>query len=730
MIKIILALTLLSMPFLYGQSFQLRGRIIDSETNKPIESANIGSELLSLHTTSDSLGNFIFPNILSDKIEIEITHVSYKKYVIAIDLKENKDHIFHLIPKAIDISPVVITSEHIHTRFEDIYSKTATVQGRKLERKLNETIASTLKNEVGLSIRSMGPAPARPVIRGLGSDRILLMEDGLKTVDLSSTSYDHAVTIDPFAIEKIEVLRGAKTILYTPATIGGVVNMVKHEILMDKHSEYYGILGGFYQTVNNGYAGLAQAEIPFNSFMLRADFNKKENDDLNTPIGNLSNSYSESLNYSGSVSYFPSFGVIGYSFRNFELDYGIPGGFIGAHPSGVDIEMRRQQNNLKSVIAFGSKTFNNLEIHASRVYYRHKEYESSSVIGAEWKILAYLGYLKLNHSKLFWFKSGAAGLSVEHRNVDIGGYVFNPPSKSLKTALFIYENIELDKWAFEFGMRYNYDNILPEYEKYAKIGFIRNREFNTWSLSFSGLYNLTEVCEVGLNISKSSRAPTIEELYSEGPHLAAYSYEIGNPELDDEAGVSAELFFSIQRNNISLNLSFFRYDIYNYIIPRNTGEINFQTFLPIYQTFGVDAVLQGFEHQIIYEINDYLRLSNLGSFVYGEFGDNSSPLPQIPPYKGMIELEYHTGKFSFGVNGEYALAQERLDNFEERTPGYFVINSSLQFSFDTDYLIHNFSLNLENILNQEYRNHLSRIKSILPEKGINLRMLYKVYISI
>jgi iron complex outermembrane receptor protein len=242
------------------------------------------------------------------------------------------------------------------------------------------------------------------------------------------------------------------------------------------------------------------------------------------------------------------------------------------------------------------------------------------------------------------------------------------------------------------------------------------------------LYEFSQEVYIGANISKSSRVPTIEELFSEGPHLAAYSYEIGNPELESESGIGTELFVYHNFDRLKFNLNLFRNDLSYYITPRNTGEINYATFLPVYKSFGVPAIFYGAEGKIDWEFVKDFNLSTTMSYTYGEFDETGDPLPQIPPLKGNIELTYTNSNFGAGVSSELAAAQNRTDQFEEETDGYVVFNSFIQYNFNTSSILHSFTLNFDNIFDTEYRNHLSRVKSILPEPGRNIRLIYKLFL--
>jgi iron complex outermembrane receptor protein len=368
-------------------------------------------------------------------------------------------------------------------------------------------------------------------------------------------------------------------------------------------------------------------------------------------------------------------------------------------------------------------------VNFSNAYYRHKEFEASGRIGSEFRIINHNGFVNINHGKLNFTDNGILGVSFEYRDFDIGGFVFTPPTNSYNISAYIFETFRNGKFSFEFGGRYNYDKVKPEIEKPdADIGPIVTRTFNTFSLSLSVLYELTQRVIVGGNISKSSRVPTIEELFSEGPHLAAYSYEVGNPLLYSENGVGIEAFVYHKFDKLFFNMNLFYNNLNSFIVPRNTGEINYQTFLPIYATSGVGAVFYGVEIQFDWQFWNNLSFNATTSYTKGDFRGSGDPLPQIPPLKSIFEIKYSNGNISGGILSEIAADQNSVDTFEEPTPGYAVFNSYLQYVLTTGNFIHNISINLDNIFNREYYNHLSRIKSVLPEAGRNLRLSYKVYL--
>lgn len=714
---------------LLGANQSLSGIVLDSETNAPVDNAIVQILELSKTLTCNNEGQFSLSEVEYGLYTFSINHIGYKENVSSVSVDQNTNQLiaFYLIPKNIELEAVIISDYKSYSKFDDLNELSSVLKGKELQKQLGLTLASTLKNEAGLAMRSMGPAPSRPVIRGLGSSRVLISEDGIKTTDLSATSPDHAVTIDPFTVSRVEVLRGPRILLQTPTTIGGIVNVVKEEIPELLHDGLTGQIGLFGESVNKGYLGSMMLEVPIDPLVVKGGISRRKTQDLNTPLGELGNSDSENLNYNLASSFIFDQGFIGASFSRFGLDYGVPGGFVGAHPNGVIISIYKNQYNVKSKYYFDSETLEDITVDLSRVFYRHKEFESSGALGSEFKIVNYIGNINLHHNHFGFLEHGTIGASIENRDFDIGGFVFTSPSKSINISSFLFETYSYKKLNFEFGARYDFNKITPDVEKEnTNIGDIRTRTFNNYSLSLSALYQQSENVYFGANISKSSRVPTIEELFSEGPHLAAYSYEVGNPDLKSERGYGGELFVYHQFTDLYFNLSVFGNRLWDYIIPRNSGEINYATFLPIYKTEGIQAVLYGFESRIDWDICKCLQLSNTISLTRGEFVDGGN-LPQIPPVKGFTEIKYKTDTYSFGSSGEWALRQNKVDEFEEATNGYFVANIFFQYVISFEKSTSNISLNIDNVFNTEYRNHLSRVKSILPEAGRNFRLSYKMY---
>lgn len=708
----------------------LKGVILDVTNDSPISGVIIKITDSPHYAVSDKAGYFYIYLSSVQNPEIEFSHIAYKSLKIKVKDNNRKasNLIIHLTPSTYSTETIVVSGRHMKTgsHSDDVF--TDILQGKELEKALGTTLAFTLKNEAGVSMRSMGPAPSRPVIRGMGGDRVLILEDGFPSVDLSATSPDHAVSLDPFTIERVEVIRGPAVLVHSPITIGGIVNVIRNEINRDFSNSIEGMAGIYGESANKGLLGSGILQVPVDDFLFRYEFSRRTTENLQTPIRALPNSNSTLINQSGSFSYRFGTGYTGMSVRNFSLNYGIPGGFVGAHPDGVRINLFKRAYTAKLYMDLHYDYISSIDFRVSRNYFSQQEFESTGLVGAEFGIFHYSGQLEISTKNLGIFKTGTMGLNAEYRDFNIGGFVFTSPSKSVNISGFIYQNVALsNQSSLETGIRLGTASFRPQNTGQLINGkSVESRNFFALSFSVSYSHMLNDNNSLGAALHKTSRFPTIEELYSAGPHLAAYSYETGNPELKEENGYGIEVFHAFSTELITLKSNIYFNYLNSYILPRNNGKINFATLLPTYETSGVQARLAGGEIAFEFMPAENITITNTLSYTYGEFLTKAG-LPSIPPFKNHISIGYKSNHFSMGIRSEFAATQNRVDSFEIPTPGYGVHGAFIQYTFLQKSIIHNLSLNVDNIFNKEYRNHLSRVKVILPESGISARFIYKLY---
>lgn len=721
---------LLVASFSYSQESKIKilGSISDSTTNEPIAHCLVCYGVFK--SLSDGEGHFSLVVPFSDTITLNTSHVAYTPESIVVFTKNRKElrQNIYLKRTTITTPEVLISSQLESLQSTSVYSNK--LFGKKLQRELADNLAFTLRNQPGVAIRSMGPAPARPVIRGMSSDRVVISEDNNKSRDLSGTSPDHAVTVESFTMERVEFLRGPKVLTQSSSTLAGIINVVRNEIASKVSEKISGTVGLYGETVNSGVLGGVVITVPFSSFMYRGEYTSRKTGNTTSGRGEVLNTSINTLNYSNSLSYINSWWFAGVSWREYESDYGIPGGFVGGHPNGVDISMKK--NAINGLLHFGlhSAGLDMLEIEFSSNGYRHIEYEKSGSIGAEFVINDLLIEAKIYNDNLLYFTSGVIGSSFYNKDLRLGGYVFTPPSTSHNFSLYTYQEIGRKESLFSFAARLEHGNYQLDLSRYpgSKNSTLSDRDFTVISASASYSLYLGSNSSILGQVSRTSRIPTVEELFSEGPHLAAYSYEIGNPKLSAEYGYGAEVTYSYQDNLFNGKLSGFYNYLPYYIIPQNTGRINYQTLLAEYQTQGTESRISGFELSAEYKLHSTITLSADVTFTEGVNLTDKAPLPMIPPVKSNLSIEYlPTTQFSILLRSENAFSQGKLAQFEEKTAGYSIISVNTAFSFNLFETYSTISLNAENLLNKEYFNHLSRIKSVFPESGRNVKLILKTH---
>ena len=706
----------------------LEGYVFDHKTQRTIDNVDIKLDDGAVGTTTDERGRFVLR--LSEGVHrLSFFRVGYGLVSREVRVSGSRLPILYveIVAREIVMDTIDVVAKSVETRFEALHEATGVLSGDELQKKYSLTLAETMKNEIGVAIRSMGPAPARPVIRGLSGDRVQINIDGIETHDLSATSADHAVAVEPFNSERLEIIRGPRTLLHTASAIGGVINVVKQKIPEDHPQRVFGSVGAYGETVNRGYLSAVGITVPVGPLALYAETTYRNTRDVQTPIGRLANTPIDTRTHLLGLSYPTDRGYIGASFDQFDTQYGIPGGFIGGHPNGVDLDIDRRVFDGRAAYYFDREVLSSVEMDFTRTFYHHFEYESSGSIGSEFLFHDYRGDLKLFMNTQGQTRNTVLALGFGHHNLKLGGFVFTPPTREQCASLglyheFIYRDIE-----FQASARYTYTDFDPRPSTRSLAALGVDRTFHAWSAAISPLVTITDRLIGGFNFSRSQRVPRIEELYNHGPHLAAYTFEVGNVNLEAETSLGFEVFFHYLQPGVDFVLSGYWNEFDTYIAPRNTGEINFAQLLPIYASDGVAARFLGLEMHLGWRLNTRLNLELNGSYVRGENRDEDVPLPEMPPLKFVGSTTYEHPYLTVGGTAEFVAGQERVDIFEDPTDGYAVFSVYAQRDINTNHTRHSIILFLDNLLDTEYRNHLSRIRSVMPEIGRSIKVHYKMF---
>lgn len=727
------------------------GTVLNAGTGAPLHAAVARVEETGQVSVTDRTGAFLLMGVPAGAQVIVVQHIGYRTERRTVDVRAGQTVRveLELEPAPVTLDELVVTAALGARALSEALRPVVAVRGRELERKLEGTVAATLREEPGLAVRSMGPAPARPVIRGLGGDRILILEDGERVGDVSSASADHAVAVDPLSARQIEVVRGPAALFYGSNALGGVVNVVRDEIpraLPDRTVWEAAVHG---QTATPGVAGSGSVVQPVGPVALRLEGTGRTAGDLRTPLGTTPNTDLLTYNGAASGSWIGDWGHAGMGLRLFRSEYGIPPDPVAGHPGGVDIELRRASWRGEAHWNRALGPFSELNLTAGWTDYHHLEIESGGIVGTEFGLITHSGEVQAMHEA--WGPFARGGIGVRLQEVRYGADVGRGPIRAdeYSAGMFVLQEAELGPWEVQVGGRYDLQRSLPR-----NIGLVRgvparDRTFHSLSGSVAVLHALDDGIRIGMSGARAFRTPSAEELFSQGPHLATYTFEVGNPELRAETGYGLDLFLRVDRPAFQAELAGFWNEIDDFVQPTNTGMTRGNLF--IYRFTNTDARFLGAEGRAEWRVMGDLRLDGTASFVHGREPATGEPLPFIPPLSGHVDVRYEPERWLAMLGWRWSLEQDRVPSPPElpfgqsycpgpepepgcrpvpgefrSTPGYGLLDAAAAFRWEMGGRSHSVTVRLENLTNAEHRNHLSWIKELAPEPGRNLSLLYRV----
>jgi iron complex outermembrane receptor protein len=624
------------------------------------------------------------------------------------------------LTSAVHFSESVTVSPDGRDRFE-AYQPVTILGGEDLQQRLGPTLGATLASEPGVNVRTFGAGNARPVVRGLDNDRVLILENGARTGDLSSQSADHGVTLDPASATQIEVVRGPATLLYGSSAIGGVVNLVSDEIPMRPISGAHGNFIGQGATADES-AGIAGNVRGGNgAWAFRANGSAQRTDDYDTPEGKIPNTQSNSKSVGGGLSRTLADGFVGGSYQFVDTRYGVPfveEGGTTLHPRRHRVDLRAERRDLGSFIS-------GFKVHAAFRDYTHDEIEASGEIATTFKNRVEEVNVYLNQRPAGPLK-GTFGFRGEHRSYSaLGEEALAPPTTQNTGSAFIYEELAYRHVSVQFGARLDRTSFDPDGAAVERDD-VRKRDFTNFSASFGLLGYLRDDVTVALNLARAVRNPSLEELYNLGAHVGNFAFEVGDPNLPAEVGYGADLSLRFRRPRFVGEATVFANRIDNFIFPFQTGEVDEEENLPVVNFLSADSLLTGFEAHVDAGITKNLWLVLGGDAVRGELRSDDTPLPRIPPRRLWAGLRIDHGPFHIEGEVRNVAKQDRVYGAETPTDGYTVVNAHASYQLTTGRAVHTFTARVDNVGDELYRNHLSYIKDLAPEMGRSARLVYGV----
>lgn len=650
-----------------------------------------------------------------------------------------------------DVEEVIVSASPIHNQHSDNARPVAVLNGDELRNKAASTLAQTLSGQVGVSAASFGSGVGNPVIRGQSANRVKVMQDNLDTLDASNTSADHANTTEPLLADQIEILRGPATLRFGSGAIGGVVNVIDGRIPTKLSSDpIRGAIETRYTSNNDEVASVLRLDGSFEQIAWHMDALYRDSNDVSIPglsniedpdeasDGYLANSNSRADAFSAGFSWIGEQGFVGIAINQQNNKYGIPAGAHEHHHEEdehdgddddddhedeaqelIRIDMEQTRYDLKAQLNQPFKGFEKLTLRVGHNDYQHVELEGGAV-GTTFSSDATEARLEIIHNPIQQWQ-GAFGLQMLDRDYGADGdEAFIPTeSKIRSTGLFWIEEKHWEHQWLEFGLRYERQSIDP-----SGSGAASKEDHNATSISLGYHWSIDDIHQFSAIWSRSERAPSLEELFSDGAHIATQTYDRGNTELELETSQNFDLGYQWQPRDKGLiedlRINIFYNDIQDYIYQSNSGEEDLESELTIFDYVQQDAKFHGGEIELSLALTENAKLRLFGDLVRAEF-NSGADVPRISPNRIGAELSYEHEHWYGSLRVTEVSEQNHAGEEEETTDGYTRLDAQFNVPFSisssSDGLIF---LRADNLLDEDIRHATSFLREVAPEAGRSL----------
>lgn len=768
----------------YFQSFSqdCRGTIkgfIQDEAGIALPQAAVSLENTHFQVISDIDGSFSFDRLCNGEYTLSVTFIGYEKHESYVQVPQSEPITIRLVPSRTVLEDVVIESQ----RTPRSASQTSSVmEQEELAALHGKPLGESLKEIPGVNALQTGPSIFKPVIDGLHSQRILILNNGIRQ-EGQQWGVEHAPEVDPFIASHIEVLKGAETVRYGSAAMGGVI--IINPPPLHQTEKIGGELNvGMMSNNRMGvFSGLLEGTVREGSnWSWRLQSSVKKGGDYHAPGYTLSNTALNEFNFSGAIGFEDVGRGLEVYLSSFNTEIGI---LRAAHTGNLndlqqsiktnkpwyitdftyDINHPKQQINhhLLKVSAYQQvKNLGKVTLLYGGQYDIRNEFDirrsgSDARPSLSLDLISHVLDASLDHENAA--HSGSVGINGSWKvntndTEETGVRPLLPDFRQFSAGLFVLEKWKRDQWILEAGGRYDFQHL-------QVLTFINNQELIKPEFNFhylSATLGATVLLNPGLrllsNFGISSRPPHVSELYSEGLHHGTASIEEGLMRRNGAVATDQSLIqkeFSKKWVNtlqytdekFSLDLSVYYNDIddYVYIRPRAT-RLTVRGYFPVFQYEQTDAVLMGSDFGLKWKVSEKISFNSKYSFIYARDTRYDDVLIFIPPMQmenGVTLSLPSLGKlenFYVGVSVPVTYRQTRApvvvypveidENIPETTfdfapapHGYSLLNAKLGFRLPVNEHSIGVSLTGENLLNTTYRNYMNRLRYYADDIGSN-----------
>jgi iron complex outermembrane receptor protein len=679
-------------------------------------------------TTTDLEGRYVLPELPGGTYSVSFSAIGYAPQVHRVTLgQEDVALDVELKPSLVELPDLQVTAAPLATTSLTSPQPVSVLGGSELQESRAPTLGETVSALPGVRSFSTGAGIGKPVIRGLSSNRVLVLADG-ERVESQQWGDEHGPQIEGSDADRIEVIRGPASVLYGSDAIGGVINVIAPPLPdgMGREPFVSGRAVASYATNNEQPDGTLSLEGASGRVGFRGSLTGRTASDVQTPVGELFNSGLWTVNGSGSVGYRAGWGSVGatYVHRDEKVEiHEDPAEDATATPFQ---RIGDDRLHLTGNIPLGPSHLD-LDLGAGRN--RRREFEEEDAVDVALGLLShtYTADVRLHHAPLGRL-AGIIGLSGLRNSFEkFGEETLIPENAYNNLAVYAFEQVEAGRWNFSAGARYDYRRLNVEND--AVLGVeAQERTYNSVTGNIGALYRMAEPVALVLNLGRGYRAPTAFDLFANGVHEGTVRFERGDPTLKNETSINGDIALRIQASAITAEVGAFANQIDNFIFPDPSDEVDPESGFQIFNITQGDARLTGFEGAVDFHATQWLHFRSTADYTRGQNRTTDTPLPFIPPfrvtYSARLEGE-DRGAFQhpyFMIGGETNAKQSDLDPQDFAPDGYTLLNLGAGFVAPMGDRTIALDLQLRNALDEEYASFLSRYKTYALDPGRNFVM--------
>lgn len=609
---------------------------------------------------------------------------------------------------AIHLDDYVVTGHPLARDAGEIAAPTSVLAGSELIQRRQPTLGETLSGLPGVDSTWFGPGASRPVIRGLGGDRIRVLSGGVGTLDASVISPDHAVSLEPLLIDRVEIVRGPATLLYGGGAIGGVVNVIDGRIPAEPSAAP---LAGRFEfragSAANERAGAGVVAGQSGPVAWRLDGFRRQTGDVKTPEGILTNSAVRTSGGAVGIGWFAGSSRFGAAYSGYDSRYGTV-----AEPD-VTIELHQRRWDAQGEWMKPAGLLRVAKFQLGVADYRHDELEGTE-LGTRFTNRSHEGRLELLHEKIGPFEGALGFQSASSDFAASGEEAFMPPTVTRNQAVFLYQEAVAGRVTWQGGMRLERQTITPA----AGSGLARRRA-SPVTFAAGAVWKLDDDYALAVSLSANERAPNAQELFARGPHVATATYEVGDQLLGLEKSTGLDVGLRKRRGFVTGELSLYVNRFAGYIFEEATGAE--EDGLPVLQFAQRDARLCGGEAELAFHLHESKKanadLRFFADTVHATDLTDGQPLPRTTPGRFGAGFDWKHGEWLLTADWRHMQRQNRLAPREIVTPGYDLISIGVTRRFAAGALQGELFLRIANLLDETARVHASFLKDLAPLPG-------------